>query len=562
VHRVRSGRTEQAVNGHLVDLSRETVVHRPSTMRAAEGCDRPTNRFALACGAVAASGGLLTLAYPPFDQGWVAWIALVPLLVALRGRSAGTAAFLGLVFAATAELGIFGWLFVVSGITVPRFAVLALYVGLYPTAWCVGIALLARVRVPLVWSAPSLWILLEALRGHMGFLSLTWATLAQSQHADLPLLQLAAWTGEAGLSFVVVLANVALAGLVARRPTRAARGVAASTLLALMALHAAGALVLATSADAPSIRIAAIQPHIGLDERESEAGRAAIWQRLVTATRAADAAGADLIVWPETAIGDPLRDPALADDLARLTIPVHAALIAGSAETEKFTRGDATALVVAQRPKYNSAYLVEHGEVVGEPYRKRVLLPFGEYMPLRGVLSWPSWLVPDDLVDGVPGTDAAPFVVDSGHRAIRVATLICWENAFSTLTRAQANDGAQLVVHLANDAWFGDTAAAAQHDVLSVMRAVESGLPIVVASNDGPSEVIDAHGRVAMRLDRRDPAQFVATTLSLPPAGTFYSRHGDVFIALCALSLLLALPARAARRRYARPFDILMERTS
>ena len=112
--------------------------------------------------------------------------------------------------------------------------------GLYPAAWCGGLALLARWRLPAIVLAPALWVTLDYLRAHAGFLALPWATLAHSQHRNLPLLQVATVAGEYGVTFLVVLGNAALAGLVARRAWRSA--LVAGLLVALA--HAGGALAL------------------------------------------------------------------------------------------------------------------------------------------------------------------------------------------------------------------------------------------------------------------------------------------------------------------------------
>jgi apolipoprotein N-acyltransferase len=161
-------------------------------------------------------------------------------------------------------------------------------------------------------------------------------------------------------------------------------------------------------------------------------------------------------------------------------------------------------------------------------------------------------LVPD-LVDGTPGVDAPPRVFDAAAPERRVGLLICWENVFAALSRDAVGDGARLLVHLTNDAWFGDSRAAAQHDAISVLRAVENAVPVVTVSNTGPSQIVDAHGRVLARLDPHAVADVVAAAVPIGRAGSFYTRHGDLFAAACAavaaIALMDALLVDAWRRR-------------
>ncbi len=500
--------------------------------------------------AAVASGTLMSLAFPSADLGWLAWVALVPLLLALRGASIGRAAAAGLLFGGVAGFGIYGWLFALPHFGLLHFAALALYTSLYPACWCAGVALLwsRRGSGPLVVvTAPALWVSLDLLRSHAGFLALPWATLGQSQHADLAVLQVAALGGEAAVTFLVVMANVAIAQWLADRSTRSARaGLAA--LATVTVVHAGGAIVLASPAHEASLTVAAVQPAIGLAERDTAAGRAAVWQRLESLTRDASASRPALIVWPETAVGDPRHDAALAARLAALSVSVGVPIVVGAAETEKFAATTNAGLSTGQRDAWNSAYLVADGTVVGEPYRKRVLMPFGEYLPLRGTLPWPAGLVPD-IVDVRAGDGEAGFEIAASPAPIRIAATICWESEFAWLARTAVSGGARILVQLTNDAWFGDSRAAAQHNLASVLRAVENGVPVVLASNTGPSQVIDAHGRVPSRVDGFGRTGIATAAVSIGVAGgTVYSRIGDAFSLACIAGAGLGLGGALLRR--------------
>ena len=513
---------------------------------------KPDRRFVGRCAAGIASGAALSLAFASPQLGWLAWIALVPLLVASRDASAPQGFVAGGLCGAVAAWGVFGWLFVLPAFGAAQFVVLGLYVAVYPACWCAGVAMSARRHVPLAISAPTLWIALDLLRSHAGFMALPWATLAQSQQANLAVLQVAALGGEAAVTFVVVLGNVAIASLLQRRAWRGAF-VAAAT---VGGVHAGGALVLAGNDGASvPVPVAAVQPSIGLQERDSESGREAIWQRLQQLTQQAALARPAVIVWPETAVGDPRHDLRLAARLQALAATTGTALIVGASETEKFAAADAAGLAVRAQENYNSAYLVQAGAAPVDPYRKRRLVPFGEYTPLAGIVPWPGWLVPEIVVGRAGDSDAAFRLAPSSavpglQDGLRIGVLICWENEFAALSRQAVQGGAQLIVQLTNDAWFGHTRAAEQHNAASVLRAVENRVPIVIASNTGPSQVIDAYGRVQARVAGRFEQGVAVAGVSVGTAGTPYSRTGELFSFGCVACAALALlrPGRAQRR--------------
>ena len=558
--------------------------------------DKRVRRLAVAS---IGSGVLLSLAFASDAMGWVAWVALVPMIVVLRDTSLTAAGLAGLAGGGIAALGTFGWLLVVPAVGPVQAMALALYLSLYLVCWCMGVVWLQRRRMPLLIGAPALWVALDFLRAHADFLALPWATLAQSQHTDLALLQLAALGGEAAVSFAVVMGNVAIASLVGQplmawHPWRSAALAGSAIALA----HGAGALMLLSDEPGPVLQVAAIQPSIGINERDSAAGRDAIWQRLERLTwQAARLAPPTpqqrmLVVWPETAVGDPRHDPQLAAKLAALANATQAALIVGAAETEKFVAtevvGQTLREVVRERERYNSAYLVAPGAPLGEPYRKRRLVPFGETTPLKDRLSWPAWLVPA-IGEGQAGDDFTGFELagttshgwrdaahdvspDVSHKAarviahnaahegprqlapvsVRIGVLICWENLFADLSREAVRDQAQVLVQLTNDVWFGKTRASAQHNAVSVLRAVENRVPIVIASNTGASQIVDAQGRIQTRVPGLFSQGVAVASVAIGGAGTLYTRTGDVFswacIACAAAALFtprrLAWPAR------------------
>lgn len=515
-----------------------------ATRRAVDALRRlRSSRWTAVAAGVAASTALSVLALPPGDHGALAFVALVPLLLACRGFGVAGSAVTGWVFGVLSSLGIYQWLLEVPAIGALHMAVLAAYVALYPAAWCAQLPLWTRNRVPVALSAPAAWVLVEWARSHAGFLALPWATLAHTQHENLALLQLASVTGEAGVSFVVVLVNVALATAIAERRVR----VLAVPALTVAALHAAGAMVLRPAHGVP-ITLAAVQPVVHIGERATPEQQAAIWRRLEALTLEAARARPAVIVWPETAVPDPALSGELAQRLRSLAARAGAPLVVGAAEVEKFaTRTADGALVMRARETSNAAHLVAPGEwVAAEPYRKRILVPFAEYLPLEGVLDWPAWLVAPALASLQAGpADALKWTLPDGTR---IAALICWENLFADLARDAVRGGAQVLVQLTNDAWFVRSAASRQHNLASVLRAVENRVPVVIASNTGPSQIVDAHGRVLARAEAPMSVGVVTAQAVRADSVSFYSRAGGWWIAVSFFVVVVA-GASALRMR-------------
>jgi len=491
------------------------------------------------------TAGLLVLSFPSPDQGWLAWVALVPLLLACQGLGLLAAGALGLLCGFAAAFGIFGWLFEVPGFGMHHAVLLAVYVALYPAAWCAGLPALSRARLPLLITAPALWVVLDYVRAHAGFLALPWATLAHSQHENLAVLQVASITGEYGVTFLVVMASVAIADLVVRRAWR-------SVLIAATAIglaHAAGAPVLARPDRTAPVQVAVVQPNIQVEERRTAAGRTVTLDRLERLTRAAAASRPAVIIWPETAVWDLSRDPALVERLHGLADAAETPLIVGASEVVKFAPEQEGVMVRTR--SHNSAYFVEPRRPLGEPYRKIRLVPFAEYRPLEEIIRWPEWLVPR-VHTMTAGEVQQQFSLSDGAR---IGVLICWENLFADFVRPAVRDGAQLLVQLTNDAWFGRTAAPRQHNLASVLRAVENRTPIVIASNTGPSQIIDPYGRVVSNIPALFSEEVAADAVPLGSGGTPYTRFGD-FFALAALAwLALGVIVRAVHRFSVREAD-------
>jgi apolipoprotein N-acyltransferase len=513
----------------MSDAGKISFNKKPTRRNVARKNPRP---FLLGAALALLSAGLMICSLPAPDLGWLAWIALVPIFIACEGISALHAAGFGFLYGLAVNFAIFHWLFEVAGFGVHHYLILGIFFAFYSALWCAGIVFLKRLQSTLIFTAPSLWITLDYLRAHAGFMAFPWGTLAQAQHQNLAILQIASITGEHGVTFLVVLANTAIAGIILQRAWRTAAIV--GVIIALV--HLGGAYALFIERPGPTVRVAAVQPSMLLHERDTAAGRAATLSRLDRLTRVAAASHPALIAWPETAVtGNPRANPFFTAGLSELAKEVQTPIVLGVGEVEKFATRDAQGKI--GRRAYNSAYVVNGDMSLQGPYLKRVLLPFGEYVPLESVIGWPVWLAPPAFNTAV-GDRPIFFRISDG---VVFAPLICWENLFASLARESVRGGARLLVLLANDGWFGRSAEPRQHGLASVLRAVENRVPIVVSSNTGPSQIIDRYGRIVAWSSQIFSEDVVVGEVKLGSAGTVYTRVGDLFVFVAVAGLVVTV---------------------
>jgi len=487
-------------------------------------------RIALAC----TSAGLLFLSMPNPDQGRLAWIALVPLIVACRGLGALSSSLIGLIYGMIAHALVFSWIFNVPGFRWVHFMLLAFYLGLYPAVWCGALALLRRSKLLVLIVAPALWVALDFIRAHAGFLAFPWASFAYTQHHNLPLLQIMTLTGEYGVTFLLIMANMAIYELILNRAWRRALVV----LVLILGTWSWGCYEMnKTHAPGQTIQVAVVQPSILLSERKTAAGRLASLERLEHLTRKAARQKPDFIVWPETALRGFPNEPNQAERIINLVQIVQMPLALGTSEYEKYSLPVDPGEPVAKfgTRSYNSAYLVLPDGTLSPSYRKRLLVPFAEYLPGQPWFKWPSWIV-DKSFHITAGKKPGYFFP---QKDLKISPIICWENLFPGFVRPLVQNGAHVVVQLTNDNHFGRSAAPRQHNIASQLRAIENRTPVIVASNTGPSVIFDAWGRSVARIDAVFTAGTSNALITKGSGGTKYSHYGDFFAGFCIAITLL-----------------------
>ena len=476
---------------------------------------------------------------------WVAWLGPACLLLGIQGLAPGRAAALAFLAALAAQSAIQHWIYVVTvtyGHAAPWVGVLApvalatysaLITSVFAAAWA---WLLGR----LPWSpflAACLWVALDQSRS-VFLTGWPWATLGYTQHDNLALLSLAAWTGVYGLSFVVFLAGAALAQFaIAIASSRRIPAQAWLALVVVVGLHGLGFIARPSPAaeDGARIRVAAIQGNIDQGIKWTPRAIEETVSIYEAQSRSAAAEGAELIVWPETAIPRAIElDAGLLGRLERLARETGAVLVVGAVGVEFDPQAEPRI-----RAFYDSAFVVGAEGNFVHRYDKSHLVPFGEYVPFRALLGgWlgavASGLAPSDVTEG-PGPEAVWVEISGSAARLPVGVPICYELLFPDLTRRFVADGARLLLAITNDAWYGRTGAPYQFLAMTELRSAETGVWTVRAANTGVSAIIDAGGQVREELPIFERGRLVADVplRDRDAPMTFYVRYGDVFALAC-----------------------------
>jgi len=474
-------------------------------------------------------------------------VALAPLLVALVGASGGQGLRLGYVTGAVSSVGLLYW----TALVVIQYGGLALPVGLLVmVALCLAFSvfhalfgwgaarLAARFGPKGLLGAPALWVGLEYARTHT-FFSFPWVLLGYSQHDQLPFIQVASLTAVYGVSFLVssvaaLLAYAALAPSAGRR-----RAALVATVVLVGAAWGWGTWQMGRPLpETGRLTVGLVQGGVRQEDKwEPENAWANVGRHLELTEKAA-ARGARLVVWPESAVPFLFdEDPDLASMLRETVRRRQIYLFFGNDDRERAASGRGRIYVGAK-------LLDPSGELVAR-YHKIRLVPFGEYVPLQPVFTlggrYAAKLV-QEVSDFTPGDEATTGVVD-GHR---IGGFICYEAIFPSLVRRFAAGGAELLVNVTNDAWYGTTSAPHQHLAMAAFRAVENRRYLVRAANTGITAVVDPWGRVLERTRLFDTTVLVRE-VPLVAETTFYTRHGNVFAQACA-AFALALVCATFRR--------------
>jgi apolipoprotein N-acyltransferase len=496
----------------------------------------------------------------------LSWVAFAPLIVALlRARSGGTLEIEGslnlqaatpgqgfLLAYASGVLWYAGtcyWIFATmrqygglsAGMALLALILFCLYLGLYHGFFGLLVSLAVgpgRSNRRALAAAPFLWVAVELARTRVtGF---PWDLLGTAQVDNISLSRITTLTGVYGVSFEIMLVNVAVAAafLVPKKK----RGTLLIAALVAAAVLQAGRLVDAPKLSADHAALL-VQENIPVDANWTRETFAHTLRELADLTLVevkADSAavktdGPDFIVWPESPAPFFTNDPLFRDPVSEMAQQAHAWVVTGAIGSTTAGAGHASQL-------FNSAALVSPEGRWTTRYDKVHLVPFGEYLPFPSLFAFAGGLT-KEVGEFQAGTARA--ALDAGGEKLGV--FICYESVFPDEVRQFANNGAEVFVNISNDAWYGDSGAYAQHLNQTRMRAIENERWLLSATNTGVTASIDPYGRVVARLPRKERAALNAP-YALTSVTTFYTRHGDWFAFLCAI-----ISAGALLMRFLKP---------
>jgi apolipoprotein N-acyltransferase len=523
-----------------------------------------------------ASGLFISLSFPKSDLGLLAWIALVPLHWALDGKTKSQAFWIGWLSGTIAFSGMMAWVVTAMNtygkvplvISYGLMLLLTAYLGLYVALYSAGVVWF-RTLVPRygLFAVPCLWVTLELIRTYV-LSGLPWGLLGYSQYRQIELIQIADHMGVYGVSFLIVLVNVTVAEFLSwlmplRRgflPAKLPWELAAMTTLLVSLSWEYGLGVLSgapfTGIPRSSISVGVVQPNVDQAVKWDNAYRE---ETLARFDRLTEKLGrtTDLVIWPEAATPFVFeREPIYQLQLIAMANRAQTPILFGS---------PAIRFYPDQRPYLlNSAYLLSpDGQLLGR-YDKQHLVPFGEYIPFKS--SFLSFL--DKLVEGIGDFEAGPGPTvltltpkpqaaaagtpGATSRSVRFGAAICYEVIFPNLVRQFAANGAEFLVTVTNDAWFGHSSAASQHFAMVVFRSVENHLAFARSANTGISGFIDPFGRI-VEATPIFTEQAVKGTMQVWRPDTFYSRHGDVFAYGCAIICALLILFGSFRTKGSEP---------
>jgi apolipoprotein N-acyltransferase len=494
------------------------------------------------------SGWLLILSFPKFGTGLLAWVSLMPLFYALRGeKTLRQGLLLGLITGLTAQVGIMYWIthvvvnygYLPYPVGIAAMLLLSAYLSLYTGLFSAAVVYFRKKEVPIWIAAPLLWTCLEFAKSHLltGF---PWENLGYSQYLHLPLIQIADIAGVYGVTFFIVLINAMIyeilfvAGSKKMLLAKILVGVGIFLMIygyGIFRIQEVGRQM--TAATKVAVRI--VQGNIDQSVKWDPQYQRETIDIHTSLSMPDKPSKPDLIVWPETAFPAFFQD---VNDLHRTVVGFvkqsRSWLLFGSPTYDRQEKNITL---------FNSAFLLSPEGTIMERYNKVHLVPYGEYVPLRQFFPFIN-----KLVEGIGDFGTGPGYRPLTFGPYRMGVLICYEGIFPEAARTYKREGADFLVNLTNDAWFGRTSAPYQHLSMTAFRAVENRLDVVRAANTGISAFIDATGKMTSTSVLFEKA-FLDGKVHINKGRTFYANQGDVFIYICFLILMIMSAVITLRRK-------------
>jgi len=502
------------------------------------------------------SGFMLTAAFPKIGVDWLAWVALMPLLLAIKNLSGKKSFLLGLLTGFVHFLTLVYWLIYTMKtygnlplyICIPVLFLLCSIMALYVALFSASLTYLTSSAIGCLLMVPVLWVAFEYLRSLL-FTGFPWELLGYSQVQRLALIQLADVFGVYGMSFLIAFINGALFVILlfllhgdwhGTYPTNRVLSLAILVPVIFLAIVISYGKWRIKSVDqmvsrAPSKRVTVVQGNIDQAVKWDPAFQISTTKKYIRLSASVKNKKPDLVVWPETATPFYfLHD-----------IPLSLAILNGIRDTgASFLIGSpAFAQKGNTEAYYNRAYLLDRNGKMKGKYDKAHLVPFGEYVPLKKWLPFVGKMV-QEVGDFQPGQKGAS--IEWGKYKLGIQ--ICYEIIFPGLSRAMVRNDASLLVNITNDAWYGRSSMPYQHFSMAIFRALENRRALIRSANTGISGFIDPVGRV---IGRTELFKAAVLTHSVPLLDTqsLYTRVGNL-LPLACLIITLIVSLFLLRKRY------------
>lgn len=489
------------------------------------------------------------------EMGWMAWVALVPLIVAVRNESPRKAFLITFISAFVWFFASIYWVFramhTYGGLSSLTSVLVLILLTVIVSAYIALAPMLARF-IEMRWRGEfiawlaALWTALEFCRNYFPCNGFPWANIAMSQWRLLPVIQIADIVGIYGIIFLIVWTNACIVEVIYHIRGDEVKMLylkVGITVLLIAATIGYGEYRIyeakAALFNTPHLKVGVVQGNIPQEIKWADDKLVENVNVMRRGTKSLRDAAVDLIVWPESAFPwqistessgiDPRALGFDKDELGRLPY-----LLLGA---------------ITRRPDdqyYNSAILFDaKGKIEGK-YHKAHLVPFGEYVPYKKAFFFARKLT-KPVGNFIEGESFVPLAAGSA----RLGPLVCYEDVFPEISRELVRHGANVLTNITNDAWYGVSSAPYQHMALSVFRAVENRRFLIRATNTGVSAIISPTGKAFMESAIFTPAVIVAP-VGIRTDLTLYTRLGDWFALACAvyasLGILFALIIKFRKR--------------
>lgn len=496
------------------------------------------------------SGALTALSAPKFGLSFFAWISLIPLFLIIMKKTPGQSFLLGLIAGASYNAILLYWIPSVPahygglsiGISIIIYVALFLFLALYWAFFCLIWTIISRRFPRLVFLlAPFLWVSFEYILTYF-FTGFPWGLIGSTQFSNIWFIQIASITGVYGLSFVLILfQSLFLYSMKYRK-----KWPFFSVIALVLFIHLGGFLSLKKHPPhEDSFTASVIQGNVSSDIYWDQVTNQEIWDlfnRHIELSRKAHEEGAELIIWPEFSV--PLcfscsssYFPDFTEELKQFVQETDSSLLLGTNE-KTGPPGDVN---------YFNTALFLSPDLSMSQYHKIHLVPFGEYTPYKKIFSFIEKMT-HAIGEISPGTEynLHPF------NSLKFGSPICYEIIFPNLVRKFVKKGANFLVTITNDGWYGTSSAPYQHFSMATLRAVENRRYLLRAATTGISGIIDPYGRILSQSELMTQTHLTGV-ITPSKSLTFYTRFGDILpflsLTISALFLILAVVIKRNERK-------------